>query len=479
VIGQTLAGRYLILKKLGKGGFGVTYLAEDTQLPDKKLCVVKHLKLETDDAVTLKAAKKLFQREAGILNKLGEEHPQIPRLLAHFEENEEFYLVQEFIDGHDLSQEIKQEKQLQEAEVVNILYEVLDILTFVHQQQVIHRDIKPSNIMRRKKNGKLVLIDFGAVKEVATQISNSQGVACLTVAVGTPGYQPSKQSKGKPKFVSDIYALGMTGIFALTGIDPSLIPEDKETGEIIWRDRISVNPKLADILDKMVRYDFRDRYSSVVEVKEALKQIKAPPTDILPPHQPKFALVKKAVIATALLFTLGGSGYGGYYFWEQNIKVLPLTYENADYGIEMEYPDNWELEKIEDPFGTIARFYPQKEQQEDVSTEVTIEVEKIGSNTSLDEYTRGAIGKITKYLPEAKIIDSQEIKLENQPAHQIIYTGKNRDRNVTKKYLQVWILEKDRAYIMTYVAPEDKYQDFIETVEEMIIPSLTLGKDLL
>jgi eukaryotic-like serine/threonine-protein kinase len=472
VIRQTLAGRYLILKKLGKGGFGVTYLAEDTQLPDKKLCVVKHLKLQTDDARTLTVAKKLFQREAEILNKLGEEHPQIPRLLAHFEENEEFYLVQEFIDGHDLSQEIKQGKQLQEAEVVNILYEVLDILTFVHQQQVIHRDIKPSNIMRREKDGKLVLIDFGAVKEVATQIVNAQGVTKFSFIVGTYGYMPSEQSKGKPKLVSDIYALGVTGIFALTGIDPSQISEDKETGEIIWRDRISVNPKLADILDKMVRYDFRDRYSSVVEVKEALKQIKLPPTNILPPHQPKFALVKKTVVATALLFTLGGSGY---YVWQQNTKVSPLTYENADYGIEMEYPDNWELEKIEDPFGTIARFYPQKERQEDVPAEVTIEVvEKIESNTSLDEYTSSAIGKITKYLPEAKIIDSQAIKLENQPAHQIIYTGK--DRDVINKYLQVWILKKDRVYIMTYVAPEDKYQDFIETVEKMIIPSLTIGK---
>ena len=417
MIGRILAGRYHILNSLGKGAFGQTYLAEDTQLPDRKHCVVKQLKPQTTDEFTLETAKRLFPREAGILNKLGE-HPQIPRLLAHLEENQEFYLVQEFIEGNDLSQEIKEGKQLEETEVINILDEVLDILTFVHQQKVIHRDIKPSNIMRQKKDGKLVLIDFGAVKEIATQISNAQGLTSLTVAIGTEGYMPSEQSKGQPRFSSDIYALGMMAIFAITGIYPSQIPEERETGELKWRDRISVNPKLADILDKMVRYDFRDRYANAAEAHQALQEFLNP---IIP--KPKSSLVKKILATTALLFTLGG---GGYYFWQQNQTPLLLTYENTEYGIEIDYPDNWILEKVEDPFGTIARFYPKDSQREDTPVLVTIEVVNIDSNTSLDDYNTAAIAQIIKHLPEVKIIDSRPMELDNKPSHRIVYTGKKK-----------------------------------------------------
>ncbi|MEM7595766.1 MAG: serine/threonine-protein kinase, partial [Cyanobacteria bacterium P01_A01_bin.83] len=240
---QFIAGHYRILRKLSSGAFGHTHLAEDTHLPDNKRCVVKQLKPNSADDFTIATAKRLFPREAAILNKLGE-HPQIPRLLAHLEEDQEFYLVQEYIKGHDLDHEIKPGTKLEECEVVKILYEILAILTFVHQQKVIHRDIKPSNIMRRTEDGKLFLIDFGAVKEIVTQVSNSQK---LTVAIGTKGYMPIEQFRGQPRYCSDIYALGMMAIFALTGIEPSLLFSDRHTGEIKWRDLAVVNPKLADI----------------------------------------------------------------------------------------------------------------------------------------------------------------------------------------------------------------------------------------
>ncbi len=274
MIGQTLAGRYQITSHLGGGAFGQTYLAEDTQLPDKNQCVVKHLKPQASDPLTLQAARRLFETEAQVLNRLGN-HDQIPRLLAHFEENQEFYLVQDFIEGESLSQILTPGKRLSEAEVINLLQEILEILEFVHHEGVIHRDIKPSNLIRRKQDGKLVLIDFGAVKQISTQVVNAQGQANFTIAVGTEGYMPSEQAKGKPRLASDIYAVGIMGIQSLTGISPRELPEDSQTGEIIWRDRLRISPRLGKVLDTMVRSHFSRRYQNGSEALQAVKALKS------------------------------------------------------------------------------------------------------------------------------------------------------------------------------------------------------------
>lgn len=267
---KTLRKRYKIIKKLGGGGFGDTYLAEDGDLPDHPLCVVKHLKPKATDVVVLQVARRLFETEAKVLHRLGKDYDQIPRPLAHFEENGEFYLVQEFVAGHDLSQELTPGKRLSENEVVRLLQDILKILVFVHQHNVVHRDIKPQNIMRRREDGKLVLIDFGLVKEISILTVNNQGQTSVTVPIGTPGYMPSEQSNGHPKLCSDVYAVGMIGIQALTGVLPHKLQKDPNTLEVIWRDRVRVSDTLADVLTKMVRYDFTQRYHSAVEALQAL-----------------------------------------------------------------------------------------------------------------------------------------------------------------------------------------------------------------
>lgn len=281
MLGITLSGRYKIVQHLGGGGFGQTYLAQDLQLPGNPVCVVKQLKPQSTDPLTLQTAKRLFDREAQVLYKLGN-HDQIPRLLAHLEQDQEFYLVQEYIEGHDLKQELPQGKRFSEAQVMALCQELLTILEFVHQQEVIHRDIKPANIIRRKLDGKLVLIDFGAVKEVATQTVNPEGHSNLTVAIGSPGYMPNEQLAGKPQFCSDIYAVGMLSIQALTGLLPHQLPEDPKTSEIIWRDQwqhhtppeqVQASHQLADVLDTMVRYDYRQRYQTAVEALQALASL--------------------------------------------------------------------------------------------------------------------------------------------------------------------------------------------------------------
>jgi len=275
MLGNTLVGRYQIISNLGGGGFGETFVACDTHLPGSPKCVVKKLKPQASDPVTLETARRLFDTEAKVLYKLGR-HEHIPQLLAYFEENQEFYLVQEYIQGHDLNEEIKPGKPISENQVISLLQEILEILEFVHQQKVIHRDINPRNILRQEKDGKLVLIDFGAVKQITTQVVSTVNQTKFTVAIGTPGYIPSEQAQGEPKFSSDIYALGLIIISAITGLSNEELEKDDDTNEIIWQKYAIVSPEFAEIVDTMVRYDFRMRYSSATQALQALKSLNRP-----------------------------------------------------------------------------------------------------------------------------------------------------------------------------------------------------------
>ncbi|MBD2149241.1 protein kinase [Pseudanabaena sp. FACHB-1277] len=274
MLNTILRGHYKIVRHLGGGGFGQTYLAEDIDLPTHPICVVKHLKPISNETFVLETAKRLFDQEAEILYALGS-HDRIPRLLAHFQEGKDFYLVQEFADGHDLTQEIGNGKRSPETAVTKLLKEVLEILVFVHGRNVVHRDIKPANLIRRKADRQIVLIDFGAVKEIGGLAADAQGSTNLTIAIGSPGYMPIEQLNGKPRFSSDIYAVGMMAIQAITGAEPRLFPEHPETAELIWRDRLqgSYSSQFLDILDKMVRYDFRQRYQNAQDVLQAIEQI--------------------------------------------------------------------------------------------------------------------------------------------------------------------------------------------------------------
>jgi serine/threonine protein kinase len=272
--GQILSDRYKIISTLGAGGMGQTFIAEDTQRPGNPKCVVKQLKPASNDPNFLVTARRLFEGEAEMLEKLGK-HDQIPQLLAHFERGGEFYLVQEFIDGLPLSAELPLGQRWSEAQVVALLKDILVVLEFIHGQGVIHRDIKPDNIVRRKQDGKLVLIDFGAVKQVRMQQTTAVGQVSVTVAIGTPGYMPTEQSSGKPRPSSDLYALGMVAIQALTGLLPSQLKED-EDGEAIWRDQAEVSDSLAMVLTTMTRHYFKHRYQSTLEVLQALKDLDSP-----------------------------------------------------------------------------------------------------------------------------------------------------------------------------------------------------------
>lgn len=274
-----LVGRYEIIRELGGGGFAITFLAKDYLQPSQPLCVVKQLRPEHNEPRIVES----FETEATILEKLGK-YSQIPQLLAHFRENKNLYIVQEFIEGHDLKQEIIPGKQLSEGYVTKLLQDVLEVLSFVHNQQVIHRDIKPENLMRRHRDGKIFLIDFGAVKELGALIVNVEGKVTSSVIIGTPGYMPNEQKNAKPIFASDIYALGVTVIQALTGISAVDFEEDAKTGEILWRHQARVSKHLANVLTKMVRRHYSLRYANATEVLQDLSKKLPPPSTR--PQQP-------------------------------------------------------------------------------------------------------------------------------------------------------------------------------------------------
>jgi serine/threonine-protein kinase len=275
MIGVRVDGRYEVINVLGGGAFGQTFLARDTKRPGHPFCVIKQLRYSHSNPAALEHARRLFKKEAEILEKLGH-HDQIPTLLADIEEQQEFYLVEQFVPGQPLSQEIVPGLLWDEQQVIDLLQEVLPILVFVHGQSVIHRDIKPANLMRRQADGKIVLIDFGAVKELGTQIALGQNLP--TIAIGTPGYMAIEQFNGQPQFNSDLYALGMIAIQALLGLAADELSGLKDTnghppGEVKWRHRRSIRSDLADVIDKMVHFDYRQRYQTAAAVLADLAQL--------------------------------------------------------------------------------------------------------------------------------------------------------------------------------------------------------------
>ncbi|NJN22940.1 MAG: protein kinase [Leptolyngbya sp. RL_3_1] len=270
MIGTVLANRYRLLKLLGTGGFGRTYLASDRQQGEQH-CVVKHLTPANRTENFLQTARRLFEAEAKALQLLGQ-HDRIPQLIDAFEADTEFYLVQAYVDGHTLTTELHRQDPWSEQAVIDLLAEVLPTLAFIHGEQVIHRDIKPSNLMRRR-DGKIALIDFGAVKEISTQIQTGS-LEQFTVSIGTQGYAPAEQLSGRPRYSSDLYALGITAIQALTGRSPMAIPEHPKTGELCWQEIVpDLSPGLGFFLSRLAHGSVYQRYASADEALADLARL--------------------------------------------------------------------------------------------------------------------------------------------------------------------------------------------------------------
>ena len=284
-----LNNRYQTIQVLGAGGFGETFLAEDTYMPSRRRCVIKQLKPIANDPQMYQLIQQRFQREAATLESLGEGSDQIPKLYAYFSENGLFYLVQEWIQGQTLTSLVEAEGPLSETAVREILGSLLRVLDYVHSKGIIYRDIKPDNIILSQPNGKPVLIDFGAVKETMSTVVNSQGKPMYSIVLGTPGFMPPEQASGRPIYASDLYSLGMTAIYLLTGKFPQELETDLQTEEILWQQYASnVSPSFVAVLNKAIQYHPRDRYTTAMKMLDALQSVASIPP---PQHLTEATLV--------------------------------------------------------------------------------------------------------------------------------------------------------------------------------------------
>jgi eukaryotic-like serine/threonine-protein kinase len=328
--GYLLRNRYSIQQSLASGYLGDTYLAIDLDYYGRRFVVVKHLKPQSSDPAVLEIARRLFENEAMALRRLGNKTDRVPQLHAYFEELDEFYLVQEFIEGQTLSQEL-QGKKLSTLATIHILQEILTSLSFVHAENIIHRDLKPDNIIRRKHDRVLVTIDFGAVKEVSqATLMRPNPKTIASIGFGTEGYMPSEQAMGFPKPASDIYAVGAIGIECLTGREPHEL-FDEETLEFNWRHLYRVSdPKIDPLIDPLARVLNKmandiTRYANATEALQAVE-------DLLRPRLPQRSTAlshRRRTLAqldrSAFLKLMGLGGFGAI-----SLVVLPRIFQYSE-----------------------------------------------------------------------------------------------------------------------------------------------------
>ncbi len=282
-VGTLLQNHYRIVKLLGQGGFGRTYLAEDEGRFNERCAIKEFVPIKGQDRFSDKATQ-LFQREASVLYQII--HPQIPKFRATFEEQERLFLVQDYVEGptyHEVLNQRKLEGQhFSEAEVRQFLQQILPVLAHIHAKGIIHRDISPDNIIQRQSDRLPVLIDFGVVKEVVTRMQMSPTEAAGNVSqattVGKAGYAPSEQMQaGKAYPSSDLYALAVTAIVLLTGREPQALFDDINFAWN-WQPLASVTPSFAAVLNKALQYRPSDRYQSVSQMAQALQSSLNPPS---------------------------------------------------------------------------------------------------------------------------------------------------------------------------------------------------------
>lgn len=497
-----LRDRYHIVKPLSAGGFGETFLAEDWDLPSHQICVVKRFQPQSNEPFVLQQGARLFNQEAEILHRLGN-HDRIPRLLAHFEENQEFYLVEEFIEGDVLSNELIRGTQKGEDQVISLLQDILEVLAFVHSQGVIHRDIKPANLIRRQSDGKIVLIDFGAVKEIGCLSVNMQGQLTPTIAIGTHGYVPDEQANGKPRFSSDVYAVGVIAIQALTGLNPEPnfggFPEDAVTGEFKWRDAVVVSRQLGSIIDKMVRKDSRQRYTSAVEVSQdldaflssanqptlvatapttaaTLAPTTAPtlaPTQVSQPPVSLMSILswfrshkETTAIAIALIAVIIAPFNEEIREWVVKFMFGYSYYENKE--IKIKYPAEWQP-SIFDRGITPDEIVFTSPKDNGFRELVTVSSEKLSNPMSSQEYyTQILQPKIQNQVNHDLLKNPEKTTLGNNPAQMLVFTtpesaGKT---PVVLKHKLIWTVKNNQAYIVTYKGEDSNFLDDEQKVIE-------------
>ena len=261
--------RYRIIKALAEGGFGKTFLVEDTQMPSRRHCVIKQLKPMHARPDVFRIVQARFSREAAVLEAVSKGNNQVPDLYAYFEEGGQFFLVQEWIEGSPLIELVQEDWP--EDRVRSLLINCLKALAPIHQQNIIHRDIKPGNIILRRSDNLPCLIDFGAVKELMSTVVRQSGQAKSSLVIGTPGFMSPEQAAGRPTFSSDLYSLSLTMVFLFTGRSPAELPTDSQTGEVLWTQFApNASDRIKAVLSRAIHPYTQNRYATAADMLAAL-----------------------------------------------------------------------------------------------------------------------------------------------------------------------------------------------------------------
>lgn len=479
LVGTTLHNRYKIIRELGKGGFGQTFLAEDTQMPIHELCVVKQLIPPSFEPQIVEKCRDLFEQEALTLQKLGKSDyiPELKTYNKHY-----FYLVQEYIEGNTLTEVML---NATEDDVIKIIEDVGNALVEVHKSNIIHRDIKPDNLILRSSNNKIVLIDFGAVKEITTQMVNEQGEVIKTVIIGTNGYMAPEQAQGHPCCASDIYSLGIVAIEKLTRKRSVTFNFDEERN-VSWiadlPSGVSVSDQLAKILNKMTRFSLSQRYNNIEEVLGDLQRIKkhnqshknqtltatvnyyhnvansnstknlssnsqSQETQINNSSFP----IKKGLIALPIILLLGAIVFI-YNELNQNPSPSPgnsgllvekwKTYKDNNHNFEFIYPQNWQFSQ--DPFTHEVNIVHNHNNQ---LYNLDVAVDLLQEDKSLDEYLAFLVKDINNQESVSTFISTSQQQIDNKEGRKIAYSIKDNDLekqveyNFTKLNQKVYIIK--------------------------------------
>lgn len=491
-------GHYQTIKPLRTGGFGATFQAIDLKSVNQRQCVIKRLNIKIDEIQSahdkpeevdriVKSIEAAFYREAQALEFLGDNNGNIPTLYDYFsftapafgqQEKPEFkYLVQQYIEGEDLSKELRRKGRFSETEILNFLKQILPVLQFIHDQNSIHRDIKPSNIVRETVTQRLFLIDFGAVKQVVSgEINIKKSLPIFTKVYASPE-QREEGRIGEVYPSSDLYSLAVTCLELLTGITPVDYLDNNYRN---WRQQASkiISPSLDNILDKMLKVNPRHRFQSAAEVMTAVNEYRIttprtePPTII--PKQLK-TLKPLLIKSVFLIIPIIAGVIGVNSYLQSSTKVVEVVevVEYAKSGIKFKYPKNWQETPAIDK---LTRIVPKNMISSSLTPEFFITIDELFQSETLADYTKFSIGQIEALGQNAKIIKSGQIQLGETQGYQVVYEFRDNIHKLNFQEMQVWIVNGKKAYILTYRAEDKSYPEFAKTVEETIIKSFRLEK---
>jgi eukaryotic-like serine/threonine-protein kinase len=474
MLGSILHSHYKIVKILGIGKSGMTYLATDLDTIDSPFFVIKQIQHIHGNGMMPQLAEKLFEIQSAISYQVGQ-HPQIPSLITTFEEDGERYLVREYIDGEFLSQELIPGATWTQTQVFDFLFDLSEILCFVHGFKYIHQDLNPHNIIRRH-DGRFCLIGFSSVKDLGSVWPNL--VDEDGRHINDPSYTPYEQEQGISKLNSDIYAIGSIAIQALTGRLP--LEKDPYTYELKWRDEVNIHEKMVDIIHKMVRPDYRNRYQSAAEALQALKAFAL--TQI--PAQKSHRFQPQLIFGMALCgLILGFSAIKLFSASANKPQLAPSPivstspankrdetgwhkYTDKTAKLQVKYASTWQREEIHNIVTgeNVIFTAPGSNSADKYRANISIRVENLTDpRTTLARYTQSTIAEIDRYYQDAKIVESSSTKLAKRPANLVVYTGQD-ENSMLVKNLEVWTIDRGKAYILTYTAEPDRYYEYLGTV---------------